>query len=199
VQTEEIKIMERDELISAVIEKHEKLIDEYTAECDALKNKSGALDTEIADLTKRIEENEEKTKIFDEKKHISGKEALEELKKMDLKQIDSEKIENGINALISSKISDSADERKVVYETLRADVNNAEGAGSGFLLAKLDAAFEDYKEEKRLIEATNAEKVLLAQKQGEVKEDKRADWLERRIGSHKESLDYWKGVKEAEK
>ena len=195
MQTEEIKIMERDELISAVIEKHEKLIAEYTAECDALKNKSGVLDTEIADLMKRIEENEEKTKIFDEKKHISGKDALEELKKIDLKQIESEKIENGINALISSKISDSADERKAVYETLRADVNNAEGANSGFLLAKIDAAFEDYREEKRLIEITNADKTLLAHKQGEVKEDKRADWLEKRIGSHRESLEYWKGAK----
>jgi len=195
VQTEEIKIMERDELISAVIEKHEKLIAEYTAELDALKNKSGVLDTEIEDLKKCIEDSEEKTKIFDEKKHISGKEASEELKKMNLKQIDSEKIEKGIADLISPKISDSVDERRVVYEALRTDVNNTESADSGPLLSKIDAAFENCKEEKRLIEVTDADKALLVQKQGEIREDKRADWLERRISSHKDSLDYWKGVK----
>ena len=196
MQSEEIKIMERDELISAVIEKHEKLIAEYTAECDALKNKSGALDTEIEDLKKRIEESDEKMKnICDEKKHISGKNALEELEKLSLGQIEEEKIKNGIIELTSDKISDTIDERKVVYDALRADVNNAKGANFDFLLAKIDAAFEDCKEEKRLIEAINADKVLLVQKEGEVREDKKVDWLERRIGSHRESLDYWKGAK----
>ena len=195
VQTEEIRILERDELISAVIEKHEKLIAEYTEEYDALKNTSGALDTEIEDLKKRVEENEEKTGVFDEKKHHSGYEALEELKKMDLKQIDAEKIENGINALTSSKISDSADERKTVYETLRDDVNGVQGADTSALSAKIDAAYDAYKEENHLLETLAADRALLTQKQGEVQEDKRAGWLERRIESHKESLDYWKGLK----
>jgi len=195
VRIEEIRIIERDELILAVIEKHEKMIAEYTAEYDALKNRSGVLDAEIIDLKKRIEENDEKTRVYDEKKHLSGRDASEELKKLNLKQIDSEKIENGITALTSSKISDSIDERKAVYETLCADVNNAGAADSSVLLAKITAAYESYKEENRLIEAVSADNAVLTQKQGVVQEDKRADWLEKRVSSHKDSLDYWKGMK----
>ncbi|MCL2862844.1 MAG: hypothetical protein FWE54_01930 [Methanimicrococcus sp.] len=195
MRIEEIRIIERDELILAVIEKHEKMIAEYTAEYDALKNRSGVLDAEIIDLKKRIEENDEKTRVYDEKKHLSGRDASEELKKLNLKQIDSEKIENGITALTSSKISDSIDERKAVYETLCADVNNAGAADSSVLLAKITAAYESYKEENRLIEAVSADNAVLTQKQGVVQEDKRADWLEKRVSSHKDSLDYWKGMK----
>lgn len=195
VQTEEIRILERNELISAVVEKHERLIAEYSAEFNALTTTSTALDTEIEELKKRVEENEEKTGVYDEKKHHSGHEALEELKKLDLKQIDAEKIEAGINALISSKVSDSAEERKSVYETLRTDVSNAEGGDKATLLSKIDAAYQAYVDEHAAKEALAADKELLHQKQGEVAENKRADWLSKRIDSHKESLEYWKGMK----
>ena len=195
MQTEEIKILERPELISAIIEKHERLIAEYTVEYDALTNTSGTLDTEIGDLKKRIEENEEKVGVYDEKKHHSGYEALEELKKMDLKPADFEKIENGINALSSSKISDSPDERKAGYDVLHADVTNLEGVDSSTLSVKIDAAYQAYLEEYNLKESLVTDKEALIQKQGEVQENKRADWLDKRITSHKESLEYWKGMK----
>lgn len=194
MQTEEIRILERNELISAVVEKHERLIAEYQAEYDALTTTSTALDTEIEDLRKRIEENEEKAGVLDEKKHHFGHEAVEELKKLDLKQIDSEKIEAGINALTSSKISDSAEERKSVYETLRSEINAAEGGDKAALLAKAEAAYQAYAEEHALKETLSADKEQLSKKQGEIAENKRADWLARRIESHKESLDYWKGM-----
>jgi hypothetical protein len=195
VQTEEIRILERSELISAVIEKHERLIAEYTVEFDAIKNTSNVLDTEITDLKKRVEENEEKTGVFDEKKHHSGYEALEELKTMNLKSIDFEKIESGINALTSSKISDSPEERKVVYDSLISDIKNAEDCDASALTAKIDAAYQAYLEEYHLKESLAADKVSLTQKQGEVQENKRLEWLEKRIDSHKDSLEYWKGMK----
>ena len=195
MQTEEIRILERNELISAVVEKHERLIAEYQAEYDALTTTSTVLDTEIEDLKKRIADNEEKTGVFDEKKHHSGYEAEEELRKLDLKPMDAEKIGAGITALNSDKTSDTADERKAVYETLRADINAAEGGDKTALLAKIDAAYQAYVEEYTLKEASETDKKLLVQKQGEVTENKRADWLSRRIDSHKESLEYWKGMK----
>ena len=195
VQTEEIRILERDELISAVIEKHNRLIAEYTVEYDAIKSTSGALDTEIEELKKRTEENEEKVGVYDEKKHHSAHEALEELKKMNLKQIDAEKIENGINSLASSKISDSPDERKTGYDTLKNDINNAEGCDASALSSKIDETYQAYLEEYNLKESLTADKAALAQKQGEVQENKRAEWLDKRIGSHKESLEYWTGMK----
>lgn len=195
MQTEEIRILERNELISAVVEKHERLIAEYQAEYDALTTTSTVLDTEIEDLKKRITDNEEKTGVFDEKKHHSGYEAEEELKKLDLKPMDAEKIGAGITALNSDKTSDTAEERKAVYEALRSDINAAEGGDKTALLAKVDAAYQAYVEEYALKEASEADKKLLVQKQGEVTENKRADWLSRRIDSHKESLEYWKGMK----
>lgn len=194
VQTEEIRILERNELISAVIEKHERLIAEYTAEHDALSTTSNALDAEIEDAKTRISENEEKTGVYDEKKHHFGYEAAEELKKLDLKQIDAEKIENGINALTSSKISDSADERKVIYETLLEDIKNSEGGDKTLLSAKIDAAYQAYTEERAVKETLAADKEFLQIKQGEVTENRRADWLQKRIDSHKEALEYWKGM-----
>jgi hypothetical protein len=195
VQTEEIRILERNELISAVIEKHERLIAEYQAEYDALTTTSTALDTEIEDLKKRISENEEKTEVDDEKKHHYGREAKIELEKLNLKQMDAEKIEKGITDLTSSKSSDSAEERKAVYDALRSDINNAEGGDKTVLLAKIGAAYQAYTEEHSLKEAVSADKERLVQKQGEVTENKRADWLSKRIDSHKESLEYWKGMK----
>ncbi|MDR2943861.1 MAG: hypothetical protein LBU81_02040 [Methanosarcinales archaeon] len=195
MQTEEIRILERNELISAVVEKHERLIAEYQAEYDALTTTSTALETEIEDIKNRVTENEEKTGVFDEKKHHSGHEAEEELKKLDLKQMDTEKIEAGITALYSDKISDTAEERKEVYETLRSTINEAEGGDKTLLLAKIDAAYQAYVEEYGLKEAMDIDKKLLAEKQGEVTENKRADWLFKRIDSHKESLEYWKEMK----
>lgn len=194
MQTEEIRILERNELISAVVEKHERLIAGYQEEYDALKTTSDTLDTEIEDLKKRIEENEEKTSLFDEKKHLFGHEAEEELKKLELNPMDEEKIKAGITGLTSSKFSDTADERKSVYETLRGDIVSADGGDKSVLLSKIDAAYQSYVEEYALKETLNADKPLLAQKQGDVTENKRADWLSRRIESHKESLEYWKGV-----
>ena len=195
MQTEEIRILERNELISAVIEKHERLIAEYQAEYDALTTTSTALDTEIEDLKKRISESEEKTEVDDEKKHFYGNEAKAELKNLNLKQTDAEKIETGIVALTSSKSSDTAEERKAVYDALISDVNNAEGGDKSALLAKIDAAYQAYIKEYAAKENASADKVLLEQKQGEVTENKRADWLSKRIDSHKESLEYWKGMK----
>ena len=195
MQTEEIRILERSELISAVIEKHERLIAEYTVEFDAIKSTSTALDTEITDLKKRVEENEEKIGVYDEKKHHPAYEALEKLKKMDLKQIDSEKIEAGINSLASSKVSDSPEERKAIYDALYEDIKNAEGCDVSALSPQIDAAYQAYLEEYNLKESLTADKAALAQKQGEVQENKRAEWLEKRVDSHKESLEYWKGMK----
>lgn len=195
VQAEEIRILERNELISAVIDKHERLIAEYQAEYDAMTNTSTALDAEIEILKKRIEENEEKASVSDEKKHHYGHEAEEELKKLNLKAQDAEKIEAGINALSSSKISDTIEERKAVYETLCADINNSEGSDKSILLSKAEAAYQAYADEYALKEILNADKEALAQKQGEITENKRAEWLAKRIDSHKESLDYWKEMK----
>ena len=195
MQTEEIRILERDELISAVIQKHENLIVEYTTEYNALNSTTVALDSEIEGLKKRIEENEEKTGIYDEKKHHSGHEAVEELKKLNLKPTDAEKIEAGIGALTSPKTSDSADERKEIYESLKSDVSYADGGSKSILLEKIDAAYQAYQEERALREALTADKELLQTRQGEVVENKRAEWLSRRIDSHKESLEYWKGKK----
>ncbi|WNY28777.1 hypothetical protein MmiEs2_09810 [Methanimicrococcus stummii] len=195
MQTEEIRILERNELISAVVEKHERLIAEYQAEYDALTTTSTALDTEIEDLKKRIAENEEKTEVDDEKKHHYGRDAEIELEKLNLKPMDNDKIKAGIAALTSSKISDSAEERKTVYDALRTDISGAEGGDKSALLAKVDAAYQAYTEEHTLKETTDADKELLSQKQGEVTENRRADWLFKRIDSHKESLEYWKGMK----
>ena len=195
VQTEEIRILERNELISAVIEKHERLIAEYTVEFDAINGTSNVLDAEIEGLKKRVEENEEKIGVYDEKKHHPAHEALEKLKKMDLKQIDSEKIEAGINSLASSKVSDSPEERKAVYDALYEDLKNAEGCDVSALSPQIDASYQAYLEEYNLKESLAADKVSLSQKQGEVQENKRAEWLGKRIDSHKESLEYWKGMK----
>jgi len=195
VQAEEIRILERNELISAVIEKHERLIVEYQAEYDAITNTSTALDNEIKGLEKRIEENEEKASVSDEKKHHYGHEAEEELKKMDLKPTDAEKISAGITALTSSKISDTIEDRKAIYETLCTDIANAESGDKSTLLSKVEAAYQSYAEEYALNETLNADKEILKQKQGEITENKRVDWLGKRIDSHKESLEYWKEMK----
>jgi hypothetical protein len=195
VQTEEIRILERDELISAVVQKHENMIAEYTTEYDALNSTTLALDTEIEELKKRIAENEEKTGIYDEKKHHYGYEASEELDKLNLKPADAEKIKAGIDALTSAKTSDSADERKEIYDALKTDISNTDGGDKSALLEKIDAAYQAYQEEYALKEALTADKELLQTRQGAVVENKRAEWLSRRIDSHKESLEYWKGRK----
>ena len=195
VQTEEIRILERDELISAVVQKHENMIAEYTTEYDALNSTTLALDTEIEELKKRIAENEEKTGIYDEKKHHYGYEASEELEKLNLKPADAEKIKAGIDALTSAKTSDSADERKEIYDALKTDISNTDGGDKSALLEKIDAAYQAYQEEYALKEALTADKELLQTRLGAVVENKRAEWLSRRIDSHKESLEYWKGRK----
>jgi predicted nucleic acid-binding Zn-ribbon protein len=110
LQTEEIRILGRDELISAVIAKHEHMIADYSSEYDTLKSAAGGLDTEINDLKKRIEELEGKHEehdekisgkisVYDELKHRSGCDALNELEKLHLGTMESEKIEPRIKSL----------------------------------------------------------------------------------------------------
>ncbi|WP_338098209.1 hypothetical protein [Methanolapillus ohkumae] len=194
MQAEEIKIMNRDELISAAVVKHERFISEYQSEYDALNSGTSSLIQEIDALKKDVESAEEKSGVYDEKKHYAGHEAEEELKKLNAKPAEVEKIQKGIEDLVSSKTSDTADERKAVYETLCNDIKSLD-ADVSVLLAKVDAAYKAYLDGKELGENLAAQKILLDQKQKENVENKRVDWLKKRIESHQEALVYWKGMK----
>ncbi|WNY25078.1 hypothetical protein [Methanolapillus millepedarum] len=194
MEVDEIKILNRDELISAAVEKHERFIAEYQGEYDALTSGASSLNREIEDLKRSIENAEEKVGVYDEKKHHAGHEADEELKKMNLKPVDVEKIENGIKELVSSKTSDTAEERKAVYDALCSDIKSLDGDVSG-LLAKIDVSFKAYLDGREAAESLTIQKSVLVQKEKEAGENKRVDWLKRRVESHQEALAYWKGMK----
>ena len=195
LQTEDIRILERDELISAVIEKHERMIADYSSEYDTLKSTSGELDTEIIDLKKRIDENSEKTGVDEEKKNIYGNNACRELDKLDLPTMEYDKIKSGITSLMSSKNSDTVDERKTVYDSLLSDIEKISEKDTKPLLSEIESTFKAYQDENAARESVISDKALLEKKQGEVQENKRVDWLEKRIKSHQDSLEYWKGMK----
>jgi predicted nucleic acid-binding Zn-ribbon protein len=194
LQTEEIRILGRDELISAVIGKHERMITDYSSEYDTLKNSSGELDAEIDGLKKHIEEVSEQIGVYEEKKNLFGHNALDELEKLGLETMDRDKIEAGIKSLMSAKI-DNAEERKNGYESLQSDVKNISEKDTQALLSKIDDTFEAYQNENTARETAASEKALLVKKESEVSENKRLEWLEKRIKSHQESLEYWKGMK----
>ncbi|MDV0446584.1 hypothetical protein MsAg5_04290 [Methanosarcinaceae archaeon Ag5] len=194
MEADEIKIMNRDELISAAVEKHERFIAEYKTEYDALTSGASSLNREIEDLKSSIETAEEKIGVFDEKKHHAGYEAEEELKNMNLSPADVEKIKKGLSELVSSKTSDTVEERKAVYDALAADIKGLDGDVSG-LLAKADASFKAYLDGKEAAESLTAQKTSLGEKEKETGENKRVGWLEKRIESHQDALVYWKGMK----
>ena len=195
LQAEEIRILGRDELISAVIAKHERMITDYSSEYDMLKSTSGELDTEINVLKKHIEEAKEQIGVYEEKKNLFGYNALEELEKLELKTMESDKIKIGIQALMSSKSSDTIEDRKNNYDTLLADVKNIPEKDTELLLAKIDATFKAYHGENVSRTDVISKEALLAKKESEIQENKRVGWLEKRISSHQESLEYWKGMK----
>ena len=201
LKTEEIRILGRDELISAVIAKHERMIAEYSSEYDTLKSTSSELDTEINELKKSIEEAGEQIGVYEEKKNLFGHNALEELEKFELRTMDSDKIKIGIQSLMSAKSSDTVEDRKTVYESLCSDVRSIsensekDTETKTSLLAKIDDTFKAYQDENAAKEEIASKKALLVVKEGEIQENKRVGWLEKRIGSHKESLEYWQGMK----
>jgi len=195
LQTEEIRILGRDELISAVIEKHERMIADYSSEYDMLKSTSCELETEISELKKFIAESEEQIGVYEEKKNLFGHNALEELEKLELKTMESDIITAGIQSLMSAKSSDTVEDRKPGYESLLSYVRNISEKDTELLLSKIDATFNAYRDENTSKEEIVSKKALLVKKESEIQENKRIGWLEKRILSHKDSLEYWQGMK----
>lgn len=207
-----LNTFDRKGLIGGVVQKHKKFLDEYASEFDELGNKIKVVLESIESSKKNREDVLEKVEILTEKRQlfyhqaeklldelsdsISGNSefsramdfAKEKLSKVkgsltpdeEQKQVDS--ILESISSL-GSKTSGINDRLDAIQERIK------QALSSKMELSSIDSSEENYNNSISSLE-------------GEMNEiSPRYNWLENRIKSHKEALDYWEkqpGVADAE-
>lgn len=209
--------MGREELIKAVIEKHERLIAEYTEEFTKIGETVDARNSEIESLKKNLEKDAKDVtpkEVFEEKMHLYADKVTEELNAIkdslgNIRQADVDNTKREIDGIIekvksfvSAKNMEASGDKKELYDAASADIKGLviDHGKTEALQANLDQAYEAYRKLYEIIEAENLRKAQKTESAadrpaGDAKNDaKRYEWLGRRILSHKEALDYWKGM-----
>ena len=213
-----IQTMGKEELIKAVIAKHEQYIATYTAEFEQLAK---TVDTRNSGLESGVRKSAEadvsQKEIAEEKKNMYADAVIKELEalKESLGSVsqddvsrnrkDIEKIIDEVKNFNSQKKDDTFENKEKQYNAAADDIEglDTDAGKAKEIRANLDNAFEACKVLYGILEDENAKKAQMkaaaeaaAQKSpAEAKSDaKRYEWLGRRILSHKDALEYWKGI-----
>ena len=215
--TDNIQTMGREELIKAVIEKHERLIAEYTEEFTKIGETIDTRNSEIGSLKKDLGKDAKDVtpkEVSDEKMHLYADKVVSELgaireslgnirqADVDNAKRDIDSIIEKIRAFVSAKNMEASGDKKELYDAISADIKGLviDHGKAEALQADLDQAYEAYRKLYEIIEAENLRKAQKTESAadrpaGDAKNDaKRYEWLGRRILSHTEALEYWKGV-----
>ncbi|QLC49457.1 hypothetical protein HWN40_03885 [Methanolobus zinderi] len=199
----DITTYEKQELLEKVIDKHKRFLDEYTSELSGIENRMESLNSVISSSKQKKEEMNSKLDILAEKRQLfyhQAEKELDDLKSLAegdsaflkaLREVSAEvskaktqlppeeekKIVNSILENLSSLSPDNSNIRDAVA-LAKARVNDA--LASSTELSSIKNSDVDFDKEK-----ADSEKEL-----NEIAP--RHKWLENRIGSHREALDYWK-------
>ncbi len=199
----DITTYEKQELLEKVIDKHKRFLDEYTSELSGIEDRMESLNSVISSSKQKKEEMNSKLDILAEKRQLfyhQAEKELDDLKSLAegdsaflkaLREVSAEvskaktqlppeeekKIVNSILENLSSLSPDNSNIRDAVA-LAKARVNDA--LASSTELSSIKNSDVDFDKEK-----ADSEKEL-----NEIAP--RHKWLENRIGSHREALDYWK-------
>ena len=201
-ENEKIKTLGRQELIAGVIQKHKRLLDEYSTEFEELDKRISSINEKIgsaksskADVLQRTDVLKEKRQQlyyqiehmledavgsdkFDHKVMASIKEEISQLKSL----FDPER-EKKLDEMIMDNLSSLPAEAKSLLSQIKLRLDGA--LESGVELASIMGSENNFDEDKAKMDA-------------ELQEiSPRHKWLENRIKSHKEAVEHWENSKKA--
>ena len=205
-----VTLLDDNELLSLVIEKHNHFMDEYSRELKDLEEKIESGRSEYNRVSKELEALETRLVVLKEKRHQlyfqAGKLRLRLLGTISdrekIQHLESEvgNIENKLqNAnLSSSEENDHIDRiRSLLKEIIDTvpDSNMAQQAAVSSILDILETAKAARSELDEMLNAPDEHrKESIALKQEVEDQEARLTWLKRRMGLHKDALGYWENV-----
>lgn len=207
-QNNEVSILDRNELVKNVITKHKSLLEEYNNEFSGLEEKVKALKERIDSSKKDKEEVLSRTELLKEKRQQLYHQAENILEEMfdviDEKLLDN-KLMHGINDDITKvKRAINIDEEKNIVDEL---LNKLNGMGTHEDIQKAVQQIRTRVNEA-VISSTELASIIGTEKnfedafqkaRDELKElSPRHGWLENRIKSHNEALEYWEKLPSTE-
>ncbi|MGB3907822.1 MAG: hypothetical protein WBL02_05240 [Methanomethylovorans sp.] len=196
-----VTLIGREGLIDAVILKHNKMLEKYNFEFEELDLRFSSHSQEIENSKKRHEEMLERIDVLKEKRHQLYHQAETMMEKLVESGMEPKEVDAVCDNLAKAKSLSSIDEEKTVIESILAVLAAAEHSEiKTSIKPKIEEALASHEE---LISISGLEKSLTDdQKLHEDELSKarpRHTWLEKRIQSHKEALNYWADLKSKEK
>jgi len=205
-----VTLLDDNELLSIVNEKHNRFIGEYNSELNDLEEKIGAGRSEYKRVSKELEALETRLVVLKEKRHQlyfqAGKLRLKLLETISdrekIQHLESEigNIENKLqNANLSSSEEYGHIDRirsllKEIIETV-PDNDMVQQATESSILDILETAKAARSELDEMLNAPDKHRMeSIALKQEVEDQEARLAWLKRRIGLHKEAQGYWENV-----
>ncbi|SET05162.1 hypothetical protein SAMN04488587_2110 [Methanococcoides vulcani] len=207
-QNNELSILDKNELIKNVITKHKRLLEEYNKEFSGLEEKVKALNEKIESSKKDKEDVLSRTELLKEKRQQLYHQAENILEEMfdiiDEKLLDN-KLMHGINDDITKvKRAINIDEEKKIVDEL---LNKLNGMGTHEDVQKAVQQIRTRVNEA-IISSTELASIFGTEKnfenafqkaRDELKEvSPRHGWLDNRIKSHNEALEYWEKLPSSE-
>ncbi|NYT19591.1 MAG: hypothetical protein GKC08_04795 [Methanosarcinales archaeon] len=203
-QNNEVSILDRNELIKNVIIKHKRLLEEYNKEFSGLEEKVKALNEKTESSKKEKEDVLSRTELLKEKRQQLYHQAENILEEMfdviDEKLLDN-KLMHGINDDITKvkRAINIDEEKKIVDELLNKlnsmgtheDVQNAVQQ----IRTRVNEAIISSTELTSIIGTEKDFENAFQKARDELKElTPRHGWLDNRIKSHNEALEYWENL-----
>jgi chromosome segregation ATPase len=206
-----VAILDDTELISHVIGKHEKFIQEYSDELKGLEDKLNNNHTEFQRIKKELETLETRIVVLTEKRHqlyhqakklrvqlfeaIVNREQTQHLEN-ELQQIEN-RLQNSnmssideygyidrLNSLLKENVSPLLEDNASSQMTMSSIIDILEMAKTARKeLDDVESSPTSYKNESNLVKKEFEEK------------EARVEWLNRRMKLHKEAMKYWEKMK----
>ena len=205
-----VTLLDDNELLSLVIEKHNRFMGEYSSELKDLEEKTGSGRSEYNRVSKELEALETRLVVLKEKRHQlyfqAGKlrlkliETISDREKIQHLESEIGNIENKLqNANISSSeeygyIDSIGSLLKEIIDIVPAN-DMAQQATISSILDILETAKAARNELDEMLDAPDEHrKESIALKQEVEDQEARLTWLKRRMGLHKDALGYWENV-----
>jgi chromosome segregation ATPase len=192
-----VTLLSREGLIDAVILKHNRMLEKYNFEFEELDNRFSSYSKAIDDNNKRHEEILERIEVLKEKRQQLYHQAemmIEKLIESGIQQKDVDTIKDYIR---KAKHVSSENEEKTVIESVFSILFTGKNSEiKANFKSKIDEALASHEEliSMLAIEASlSEERKILESELNKAKP--RHTWLEKRIQSHKEALNYWESLK----
>ena len=209
-----VAILDDNELLSMVIEKHNKFIGEYSSELTDLEEKLNSARFEHNRISKELEAVETRLVVLREKRHQlyyqAGKLRIRLLEtvsdKEQIQHLESE-IGNIENKLQNANLSSSeecgyiARIRSLIKEIIDTvpGSDTAQQATVSSILDILETAEAARGELDGMLNAPGEhKKESIAVKQEVEDQEARSAWLKRRVALHRDALEYWESVRAGE-